>query len=495
MKILLAGHNIDRETLNDHHRFFEELSHYFHIDAAGGEPGVSEGDLMKACKALRDAENLTPETISAAYARISRDPRAVDLLREEARRWVGKARRSNRRIVFGMGHASIAEHAVFNLDIIDISRYVTESIQRHRLCSFTEKSQRYIHLGKDYIVPEEVRTAGLAKEFDRFVQTMFQRYDRLGQIISRATGRDLVETGEDTRYVLPLCTTTQMGMTANARNLEYMLRCAASSELTEIREFGRRLFRAIDGVAPSVIRYTEGSRMLREGPGDLRRIFAGPGSATRSAEPGPAVRLIHATPRADDMVLEALRFSINGMGRSKDRARNLPESVKQRVFREILQKMEPWEAAPREMEYAQLCFEILISAAAFGQLKRHRMGTLTAAPYDVSQGITVPPVMGNTEAESMLKCSADEAGEMFERIARQAPPAAPYALLGAHRRKVMMQVSARELIHLSRLREDLHAQWDIRSIARDMIRLAREEMPLCMTLAAGKHEFDERQVS
>ncbi len=82
--------------------------------------------------------------MAAAYARISRNPRPVNELRRIARSEVEKARASNRNIVFEMGHSSIAEHAVFNLDILGVSRLLVEEIEKFRLASYTEKSQRYV---------------------------------------------------------------------------------------------------------------------------------------------------------------------------------------------------------------------------------------------------------------------------------------------------------------------------------------------------------------
>ena len=67
-----------------------------------------------------DREFLTPETIAAAYARIS-EQRPVNELRALAMKEVEKARKSNRNIVFTMGHSSIAEHAVLNIDVIGVS--------------------------------------------------------------------------------------------------------------------------------------------------------------------------------------------------------------------------------------------------------------------------------------------------------------------------------------------------------------------------------------
>ena len=105
-------------------------------------------------------EDVTPETLSASYARISRDPRPVDELRAAARAEVDRTRRSNRSIIFKMGHHSVAEHAVFNFDVVGVSRLAIEELERFRLLSFTEKSQRYITLGEDFVIPEEVEAGG-----------------------------------------------------------------------------------------------------------------------------------------------------------------------------------------------------------------------------------------------------------------------------------------------------------------------------------------------
>ena len=53
-----------------------------------------------------------------------------------------------------MGHHSVAEHAVFNFDVIGISRLAMEELEKFRLCSYTEKSQRYITLDKDFVLPD-----------------------------------------------------------------------------------------------------------------------------------------------------------------------------------------------------------------------------------------------------------------------------------------------------------------------------------------------------
>ena len=128
MEVLLAGHNMDYDIIRE---------------IAAEHP---------------ERQDLTPETVAAAYARISRNPRPVNELRTLARGEVEKARASNRNIVFEMGHSSIAEHAVFNLDVLKVSRLLVEEIEKFRLASYTEKSQRYVLFKDDFVIPAEVRT-------------------------------------------------------------------------------------------------------------------------------------------------------------------------------------------------------------------------------------------------------------------------------------------------------------------------------------------------
>ena len=492
MNIILAGINIDQEIVKQWRTLLERISYRLDPDLSQSKAPIESLQILQQCREFLMADNLTPETISAAYARISRDPRPVNLLRSEARDWVSKARRSNRNIVFGLGHASVAEHAVFNLDVLGISRFAMEYIQRHRLCSFTEKSQRYIHLGEDYHVPAEIAGTHLEKQFTDFVKRQFHQYEEIRDILAQCTGKNPDDTGEDARYALPLCVTSQMGMTANARNIEYLLQHAASSELKEFKQFGEKLFETIDGTAPSVIKYTNGINLIKNLGNQLKTTFGlvqGKPAVKQSQQP---VHLIQSSPQPDDTILKALIMEISGIS-SDDAGKILAdtsEPSKRQIILDILATMEPWDTLPRAFEFAEATFEIILSAAAFGQLKRHRMATISASPYDPGLGITIPPdAMGNKAYDHLMR-AADESARLNALIEQIAPVAAPYALLGAHRRRVLIKVNARELIHISRLREDLHAQWDIRMIVREMIRQARAVMPLSMIPAAGKHEFE-----
>ena len=218
MRVNLAGFNVDRTILEQDSTLSSDL--------------------------------LTPEIISAAYARISRSTDRVEILRKKAAQNVRKARRSNRNIVFDMGHSSIAEHAVFNLDVEGVSRLALEEIERHRLASYTEKSQRYVKVGSDYLIPEEWQSAGLQKQLEQLHRKCSNFYFKL---------LDHNVPGEDARYYLPFTTTGQVGITVNARSVEHMILAFSASPLAEMRRLGKTLLQVLQEITPSLIRYVEPS--------------------------------------------------------------------------------------------------------------------------------------------------------------------------------------------------------------------------------------------
>jgi thymidylate synthase ThyX len=132
-----------------------------------------------------------------------------------------------------------------------------------------------------------------------------------------------------------------------------------------------------------------------------------------------------------------------------------------------------------------------VSASCFAQLKRHRMATLLPQPYAPELGVTEPDAFAAAGISESYAETCRSAQPVYDKLRELAPAAAAYALTNGHRRRVLFRANARELYHFASLRLDRHAQWDIRRVAEEMIRLARERMPLAMLLAAGKDRFAE----
>ena len=150
----------------------------------------------------------------------------------------------------------------------------------------------------------------------------------------------------------------------------------------------------------------------------------------------------------------------------------------------------PHDGAPRCFELVDCQFDLVLSAACFGQLKRHRMATILVQPYDPALGYTVPEAVSAVGLSDNFAGVMTESARFYERaLDRCGPEVAEYALTQAHRRRVLVRLNGRELYHFSRLRQDAHAQWDIRNLAHRMIYLAQQELPLTLMLAAGKDSF------
>jgi flavin-dependent thymidylate synthase len=170
-----------------------------------------------------------------------------------------------------MGHHSVAEHAVFNFDIIGVSRLAVEKIEKFRLCSYTEKSQRYIGLKDDLFIPEEIKNSGKQSVFVRTIKAQNSLYRKLYKKLrayffeknkeaARNSKKHSILEGwakEDARYVVSLATKGQLGMTVNARNLEFLIRRFASQKMAELKEFNRKIYALAKEVAPSIILFTE----------------------------------------------------------------------------------------------------------------------------------------------------------------------------------------------------------------------------------------------
>ncbi len=474
MKVLLSGFNVDVEILKK----------------LAGKKKVA----------------LTPETLSAAYARISRSPLPVDQLRKVAREEVEKARKSNQTIIFKMGHHSVAEHAVFNFDIIGVSRLVVEEIEKFRLCSYTEKSQRYIMMGGDFVLPHELTGSPLINDYQKIIKLQNSSYQCLyKKLRQRLLGSRRVRTldrlqlktlenraKEDARYVLPLATQAQLGATINGRNLELMLRRFAAHSLSEVRQLGGELAKCVKKIAPSIILFYKASDYERFRYEDLAEDMKDL-TSERSCKVSEAVSLIDYTRSGDDLIIAALLRTVGktSFETCLNRVKRMMRAEKFHVLKTALHHMQLYDTPPREFEYANLVFELIVSAACFAQLKRHRIATITSQLYNPALGVTLPDAIKLADEEKRFHDVIRQTEFFYDKIKNKDELLAQYVLTNSHRKRVLVSCNLRELYHISRLREDVSAQWDIREVVGKMVERAKEVMPLACFLIGGKDKYPE----
>ncbi|HDQ26163.1 MAG TPA: FAD-dependent thymidylate synthase [bacterium] len=462
-------------------------------------------------------ENLTPETISAAYARISRDPRPIYDLRKDSREEVDRARKSNESIVFKMGHHSVAEHAYLNFDILGISRLAVEFLEEARLCSYTEKSQRYITLDGDYVMPAEFNAQEKAL-FKETVEFQVDAYNKAFPVLheyqkeihkeklAAKTGQNMVEgwAKEDARYMVSLATECQLGFSTNARNLEYIIRKLKYSGLDEVRQLSKMLYERAKAVVPSLIILSDPEDFKKQFGWDVSDGFLKNGAdksavlarkalkaaACPKKERRAGVRLVSHTHSPDTSVLAAVIHSNSTRPYDECYAAAKKAKTNPGFWREFFSGLNAYDSLPRAFEAANFVFEAVVSAGAFGQLKRHRMLTLLKQPYDTSLGVTVPPSVDAAGQRKLFDGVMQHSESAYKKLAHNHGPRAEYALTNAHRRRIYINTNLREIYHIARLRMDSHAQWDIQNVSADMVKEAQKAAPISAALVCGKDGFE-----
>ncbi len=173
-------------------------------------------------------------------------------------------------MLVGLGHESPLEHASFTFGIEGISRAVLAQFTRHRIASYSVKSQRYVSEKMfEYVTPPEIEKNPEAKEiYLKAMQDMQDSYDKLAAILTEQHIKELVAQGqeekaarkaaeklanEDARFVLPNACETKMVVTMNTRSLLnfFKHRCCNRAQW-EIREVAEMMLKEVCKVAPEL---------------------------------------------------------------------------------------------------------------------------------------------------------------------------------------------------------------------------------------------------
>lgn len=197
-----------------------------------------------------------PEEVVAMGAKLCYSGADID----ELHRGVSSGDQSNFiRKLMEIGHLSPVEHASFTFGIEGVSRALLAQITRHRIASFSVKSQRYVKAsgrdgaGFNYIIPPRISALGAeaVAEFSRQMDKLQEWYDYWNTQLG-----DLGEAShEDARFVLPNAAETKMVVTMNARELYHFfaLRCCNRAQW-EIRALAEEMLRLVKQVAPVLFR-------------------------------------------------------------------------------------------------------------------------------------------------------------------------------------------------------------------------------------------------
>jgi thymidylate synthase (FAD) len=150
------------------------------------------------------------------------------------------------RMLVTRGHHSVLEHATATFAVSGISRACTHQLVRHRLCSFSQKSQRYVSEDRAaFVVPETISANEEAlRVFTESTSGSHASYEKL---------MDLGIPREDARFVIPGAVETDIVLSANLRELRHVVELRGSRHAQwEIRELAVAMLAVLKRHAPNV---------------------------------------------------------------------------------------------------------------------------------------------------------------------------------------------------------------------------------------------------
>ncbi|MDA8233916.1 MAG: FAD-dependent thymidylate synthase [Clostridia bacterium] len=181
-----------------------------------------------------------PEKTVAAAARLCYSPVGATQLMEDFTE--GKVEHFLD-MLMKLGHMSPTEHVTFTFAIEGVSRALSHQLVRHRIASYSQKSQRYVSEDQfAYVIPPTIEANPQAKAMLVKKMEEIQRvYEELSLLVPK----------EDARYILPNACETKLVATFNCRSLYnfFQHRCCQRAQW-EIRELAHKMLAEVKKVAP-----------------------------------------------------------------------------------------------------------------------------------------------------------------------------------------------------------------------------------------------------
>ena len=188
------------------------------------------------------ASTPNPELVIANAARTCYDSKEKDL--ESSRKMI--------KAIVKSGHESSVEHATATFRLSDVSRALTHELVRHRLLSFSQRSQRYVkenepsYVIPDVLVDDNTTNQKMLLARDTFEKAMQSAWDAYSLLLSYGL------KPEDARFVLPNACTTEIVVSGNFREYRNFLKLRLSPRAQwEIRKAAHIILDKLYEIAPS----------------------------------------------------------------------------------------------------------------------------------------------------------------------------------------------------------------------------------------------------
>jgi thymidylate synthase ThyX len=409
------------------------------------------------------------------------------------------------RVFTQYGDDSVAQLGAMHLACEQSSNVLTKVLEWGRLAAYLEQSTRYMFYDEPlgvrfrYTVPPEVAGTGFEGDFTTTLDSLFKLYGTLTRrltayyeslfpkgagdsgFVYRSTIRARV--CDDLRGLLPAATISNVGIHGSGQAFEMLLLRMRAHPLAEVRQYSDLMLIELRKVAPAFLRRVdvadrggEWSRYLEETAAAVRRI----GERYDAPPPDrPEVTLVEWDPEGETKVAAAALYSVTGLPDDHllERVGALSEEERAELITAYVGDRSNRRHKPgRAFERTGYRFDVLCDYGIFRDLQRHRMLTLEWQRLGTRHGYVVPAAIDDLGLHDPWTTAMEAAAGLAARLGDAfGPDVAQYAVPFAYRVRFVMQLDAREAMHLIELRTAPGGHPGYRRVCQEMHRLIRQQ--------------------
>jgi thymidylate synthase ThyX len=463
-----------------------------------------------------------PEVVKGAlFARYSRSPKSLRRLfldefvgdldvsgdaSIDATVGLARAEALYERVFFEYGDDSVAQLGGVHLACEQSSNVLTKILEWGRLMAYLEQSTRYIAYDARlssghyrYYRSPEILESPLGARYVGDLDRMFDTYAAiLPRLVASLTARHPRQSGDSdfvhrqairakaldaVRGLLPAASLSNIGIYGTGQSYELLLLRMRSHPLPEARQYASMILTELRKVIPSFLQRVDladrgdaWSAYLAATRDETARVVdrLWPDGGWPDGDPndgGPTTTLLDFDPEGEDKVLAAICFPHVDCSEDEAlrRVRRLPADDRVALLTAYVGDRGNRRHRPgRAFERTDYRFEIVSDYGAFRDLQRHRMLTVDWQPLSTALGFDVPDDVADAGEDALFADSMARSSDLHDALAAASPAQAAYAVALAFRIRYVMQMNAREAVHLIELRSGPQGHATYRRVAQEM---------------------------
>jgi thymidylate synthase ThyX len=461
-----------------------------------------------------------PETVKGAlFARYSRSPKSLRrlfldefaggaALSAQPSSTVGteRAERLYQRVFSDYGDDSVAQLGGVHLACEDVSNILTKVLERGRLMAYLEQSTRYIPYTDRrgdrwrYFVPPELDGHPLQARFIETMNAAFEIYARWIDPMRAWFERRYPKTPADSdavyrsairakaldtlRGLLPAATQSNVGLYGTGQSYESLLLRMRAHPLSEVRQAADRMLEELRQVIPAFLlrvdkpdrggRWSHYLAHTRQRTQEVAVRLAG----GAPADSPPEVTLSDFDPDGEVKVVAAALYPSTRLSDAEllSRVRQMSLPDRDAVLNAYVGDRGNRRHKPgRAFERTSYRFDVLTDYGAFRDLQRHRLLTIDWQPLSADHGYTQPDAIVESGGDAEWRQVMDRSAELYESLVDAGLAAvAQYAVAMAYRIRFVMDMNAREAMHVIELRTSPQGHPAYRRVCQQMHALIRD---------------------